>query len=187
MISVREASIAGQRSLEHGIALAGGCTVENEYIRRGMDQSAFQEARRTKNFSLIPAKIAVDQTFMLDNFSQKRADETYALLAQNRTFITPTLVTQRSLTFIDDLNRDSDPRMQYVSADELKWWKPENGMLSKYRTPEYIAMKKREYAKMLEEVHRAQTLGVRLLAGTDISPFLTPIRASVCTMNSDCL
>jgi imidazolonepropionase-like amidohydrolase len=112
---------------------------------------------------------------MIDHFSQERADETYRLLARNNTFITPTLVTQRALTFIDDLNEEIDPRMQYVSADERKWWKPENGMLTKYRTPEYIAMRKREYAKVLEEVHRAQMLGVRLLAGTDITiPYTYP-------------
>jgi len=174
-ISIAEASNAGQRSLEHGIALAGGSTAENEYIKRGLDQSAFQEALRTKNFALIPAKIARDNTMMLDTFSQERADATYRLLAKNNTFITPTLVTERSLTFIDDLNARPDPRMQYVSAEELQWWKPENGMLTKYRTPEYIAMRKREYAKMLEEVHRAQTLGVHLLAGTDITiPYTYP-------------
>jgi imidazolonepropionase-like amidohydrolase len=75
-ISVREASIAGQRSLEHGIALAGGSTAEDEYIKRRLDQSAFQEVLRTKNFPLIPAKIARDETFMLDSFDQKRADAT---------------------------------------------------------------------------------------------------------------
>jgi imidazolonepropionase-like amidohydrolase len=174
-IAVREASDAGQRSLEHGIALAGGSTAEGDYIKRRMDQSAFQEAISTKNFALIPAKIARDNTMMLDTFSQERADATYRLLAKNNTFITPTLVTQRSLTFVDDLSNEPDSRMAYVSAEELKWWKPENGMLSKYRTPEYIAMKKREYAKTLEEVHRAQTLGVRLLAGTDITiPYTYP-------------
>jgi imidazolonepropionase-like amidohydrolase len=174
-ISVREASDAGQRSLEHGIALAGGSTAEAEYIKRRMDNSVFQEALRTRNFALIPAAIARDNTMMLDAFSQERADATYRLLAKNNTFITPTLVTQRSLTFIDDLNAKPDPRMQYVSTEELQWWKPESGMLTKYRTPEYIAMKKREYAKMLEEVHRAQTLGVHLLAGTDITiPYTYP-------------
>jgi imidazolonepropionase-like amidohydrolase len=65
--------------------------------------------------------------------------------------------------------------MQYVSAGELQWWKPENGMLTKYRTPEYIAVRKREYALMLKEFHRAQTLGVRFLAGTDITiPYTFP-------------
>jgi hypothetical protein len=174
-ISVREASDAGQRSLEHGIALAGGSTAEGEYIKRRLDPSVFQEAVSTKNFALIPAVIARDQTMMLDTFSQERADATYRLLAKNNTFVTPTLVTEHSLTFIDDLNAKPDPRMQYVSAEELQWWKPENGMLTKYRTPEYIAMRKREYAKMLEEVHRAQTLGVHLLAGTDITiPYTYP-------------
>ena len=140
-----------------------------------MDQSTFQEALRTQNYSLIPAAIAKDNTALLDHFSQARADETYRLLAKNQTFITPTLVTERALTFIDDLDKKPDPRKQYISAEELKWWKPENGMLTKYRTPEYIAMRKREYAKTLEEVHRAQTLGVRLLAGTDITvPYTYP-------------
>jgi imidazolonepropionase-like amidohydrolase len=140
-----------------------------------MDQSVFQEALRTKNFALIPEKIARDNTTMLDAFSQQRADETYRLLAKNDTFLTPTLVTEHSLTFIDDLNAKPDSRMQYVSAEELQWWKPENGMLTKYRTPEYIAMRKREYAKMLEEVRRAQALGVPLLAGTDITiPYTYP-------------
>jgi imidazolonepropionase-like amidohydrolase len=57
----------------------------------------------------------------------------------------------------------------------LKWWKPENGMLTKYRTPEYIAFRKLEYAKMLEEIFRANAVGVRFLAGTDITiPYTYP-------------
>jgi imidazolonepropionase-like amidohydrolase len=112
---------------------------------------------------------------MLDHFSRKQADETYRLLAKNNTFITPTFVAERSLTFIDDLDKKGDPRTQYVSADELKWWKPENGMLTKYRTPEYIAVRKREYAMLMKEFHRAQSLGVRFLAGTDITiPYTFP-------------
>lgn len=174
-ISVREASNAGQRTLEHGLMLAGGSTAEDDYIKHRLDQSAFQEAISTKNFSLIPAKIAKDDTVMLDAFSQARADETYRLLARNGTFITPTLVMERSLTFIDDLSKKDDPRTQYVSTEDLNWWKPENGLLTKYRTPEYISMRKREYAKMLEELPRAQALGVGILAGTDVTgPYTYP-------------
>jgi imidazolonepropionase-like amidohydrolase len=174
-ISVREASNAGQRTLEHGLFLAGGSTAENEYIKHRLDQSAFQEAIATKKFSLIAAKIARDNTAMLDAFNQQRAEETYRLLAKNRTFVTPTLVAGRGLTFIDDLSKKTDPRMQYVSAEELNWWRPENGMLTKYRTPEYIAMRKREYAKNLEELPRAMALGVPILAGTDVTiPYTYP-------------
>src|SRR5579864_7174671 len=125
-ITIRDASSAGQRSLEHGFGvLRGGSTAEAEYIKQASDQSVFAEAMQTKNFSLIPAKIARDDSGMLDHFSQEYADETYRLLAKNGTFITPTFVAQRSLTFIDDLDKNGDPRAQYVSAEEMKWWKPE--------------------------------------------------------------
>jgi len=174
-IRIQEASDSGQRSLEHGIGLAGGSTRESEYIQRRLDPSAFEEAMRTKNFSLIPAKIARDTSLVLDTFNQSRADAVYRRLAKNGTFVTPTLVTQRSLTFIDDLDKKADPREPYVSAEDRKWWKPENGMLTKHRTPEYIATRKREYAKTLEQLRRARELGVRLLAGTDVTiPYTYP-------------
>jgi hypothetical protein len=175
-ITVQEASSAGQRTLEHGFGfLRGGSSKEDEYIKQALDQSVFQEAMRTKNFSLIPAKIARDDTAMLDHFSRERADKTYRLLADNNTFLTPTFVAERSLTFIDDLDNKGDLRSQYVSADELRGWKPENGLLTKYRTPEYIAVRKREYAMMMKEFRRAQSLGVRFLAGTDITiPYTFP-------------
>jgi Amidohydrolase family len=174
-ISVREGSKAGQGTFEHGMQLSGGSTIEDEYIKWRIDRSAFNEALRTKNFGLIPAKIARDETAMLNHFEQARADETYKLLAKNNTFLTPTMVTERSLTFIDDLVKTPDPRMEYVATEELNWWKPENGMLTRYRTPEYIAMRKRQYAKMMEQIPRARSLGVRFLAGTDITiPYTYP-------------
>jgi Amidohydrolase family len=174
-ISVQEASNEGQRSLEHGIPLEGGCTIEDQYIRWRVDQSVFQKAMETKNFSLIPEKIAHDETELLNHFEQKRMDETYKLLAKNGTFLTPTMVTEKSLTFIDDLVKTPDPRMAYVADEELSWWKPENGMLSKYRTPEYIAMRKRQYKTFEEQIPRANALGVRFLAGTDVTiPYTYP-------------
>ena len=69
-ISVHEASDGGQRSFEHGLALAGGSTMEGDYIKRRVDQSAFQEALRAKNVALIPAKIARDNTTMLDTLAR---------------------------------------------------------------------------------------------------------------------
>ncbi|HEY2119566.1 MAG TPA: amidohydrolase family protein [Candidatus Acidoferrum sp.] len=174
-IGAREASNAGQRTLEHGMPLAAGSTMEREYLKWGVDRSVFNEALRTKNFVIIPEKIARDNTAMLDHFQQPLADDAYRVLAKNNTFLTPTLVTQRSLTFIDDLVKKPDSRMEYVSDEELNWWKPENGMLTKYRTPEYIAMRKRQYAKMMEQIPKAQALGVRFLAGTDITiPYTYP-------------
>ena len=72
----------------------------------------------------------------------QRFQETYRLLVKSKTFLTPTLVAEHALTLIGDLNRTQDPKMAYVSAEKLKWWKPENGLLTKYRTPEYIGFRK---------------------------------------------
>jgi imidazolonepropionase-like amidohydrolase len=84
-------------------------------------------------------------------------------------------VTQKSLTFIDDLAKTQDARTIYVSAEDLNWWKPQYGMLTKYRTPEYITMRKRQYAKVIEEIPRARQLGVQFLAGTDVTaPYTYP-------------
>jgi imidazolonepropionase-like amidohydrolase len=40
-------------------------------------------------------------------------------------------------------------------------------MLTRYRTPAYIDFRKREFAKILEQIPVAQREGVRFLAGTD--------------------
>jgi hypothetical protein len=62
----------------------------------------------------------------------QRFQETYRLPVKSKTFLTPTMVTEHALTLIDDLNRTPDPKMAYVSTEKLKWWKPENGLLTKY-------------------------------------------------------
>lgn len=71
------------------------------------------------------------------------------------------------MTFIDQLSQQDDPHRKYALPRQLRNWKPENGMLTRYRTPEYIAYRKREYAAILNNVKLAQSLSVPILAGTD--------------------
>jgi hypothetical protein len=90
---------------------------------------------RSKNFHLIPEAIARKGYLILDGFSEQRARELYRALAANRTYLVPTLVTGRALTFVDELSVEEDPRAKYVPAHVREWWKPEKGMLTRYRTP----------------------------------------------------
>ena len=78
-----------------------------------------------------------------------------------------------ALTFIDDINKTDDPRLQYVPASMREDWKPENGYLTKYRTPAYIAFRKRAYDMTTKQMLVAHRLGVRFLAGTDVSAAYT--------------
>jgi len=175
-IRVVEASNAGQHSLEHGAYLAGGSTSENEAIEQETSgPDVMEEAKRTGNFSLIPEDIAKKGNALLDHLSRERLAELYKTFVKNGTYLTPTLVVQRTRVFVDEISKQPDPRRRYITTAEQEAWKPDNDMLSKYRTPAYIAYQKREYEETLKAIKLAQQLGVQLLAGTDVvAPYTYP-------------
>jgi imidazolonepropionase-like amidohydrolase len=68
-----------------------------------------------------------------------------------------------------------DPRERFIAPSTLVYWQPSMNMLTKYRTPAYIAYTKRNYAMHLGQVSKEQAAGVQLLAGTDLSvPYTYP-------------
>jgi hypothetical protein len=171
-----QATNAGQRSIEHQVVFRGATTVEDEVMQSERNSDVFAEAMRTKNFSLIPESIAKKENYLLDHFSDQRASELYRAFVRNRTYLDPTLVTERSLTFVDEISKDeADPRLRYVPASQSERWKPERGMLTRYRTPAYIAFRKRQFEKMLQQIPVARRAGVTFLAGTDNTlPYIYP-------------
>ena len=173
--TIAEASNQGQHSIEHGIELRGTSSAEDEVIRMTETTDVMAEAMRTKNFALIPESLAKRGNLLLDNYSASRARQLYRTLVKNNTYLAPTLVTERALTFVDDLSQKDDPRDKYIPASDREYWKPEKGMLTRYRTPAYKEFRKREFSKMLEHVATARRANVQFLAGTDTSiPFIYP-------------
>lgn len=170
-----QATNAGQRSIEHQIGLRGASTVEDEVMESEKTNDVFAEAMRTKNFPLIPESIAKKGNYLLDHFSDQRAKELYRAFARNGTYLDPTLVTDRALTYVDELSKEDDPRSKYIAATQREWWNPERGMLTRYRTPAYIAFRKRQFQKTLQQIPVAHRAGVIFLAGTDTTiPFIYP-------------
>ncbi len=170
-----QATNAGQRSIEHQVVLRGASTVEDEVMESERTHDVFAEAMRTKNFRLIPESIAKKGNYLLDHFSDQRAHELYRAFARNGTYLDPTLVTDRALTFVDEISKETDPRLIYIPATQREWWNPERGMLTRYRTPAYIAFRKRQFEKTLQQIPVAHRVGVRFLAGTDTTiPFIYP-------------
>lgn len=166
-ITQEEASNAGQRSIEHGIGILPSLNYEKSQPAPG---GYFEEAMRTKKFSLIPEGIAKEGNGELDHFSPQRTEELYQTFVKNGTYLTPTRVVDRGLTFIDDISKqEDDPRLQYVPTSMREDWKPQNGMLTKYRTPAYVAFRKRRYEMTARQMLIAHRLGVLFLAGTDVS------------------
>lgn len=169
-ITQAEASNAGQRSIEHGIGIVPSLEFEKD---KPAPTGYFEEAMRTQNFSLIPEGIAKEGNDELDHFSEQRTEKLYRAFAKNDTYLTPTRVVDRGLTFVDDISKEDDPRLQYVPASMREDWKPQNGMLTKYRTPAYIKFRKRNYDMTTKQILVARRLGVSFLAGTDVSAAYT--------------
>jgi len=169
-LTQEEASNAGQRSIEHGIEILPSLDYEKN---KPAPTGYFEEAMRTKNFSLIPEGIAKEGNAELDHFSPQRTEDLYRTFIRNGTYLTPTRVVDRGLTFIDDISKQDDPRLQYVPASMREDWKPENGMLTRYRTPRYVAFRKRRYDMTTRQILLAHRLGVLFLAGTDVSAAYT--------------
>ena len=169
-ITQEEASNAGQRSIEHGIEILPSLDYGKN---KPQPTGYFEEAMRTKNFSLIPEGIAKEGNAELDHFSPQRTEDLYRTFIRNGTYLTPTRVVDRGLTFIDNISKQDDPRLQYVPASMREDWKPENGMLTRYRTTGYVAFRKRRYDMTTRQILLAHRLGVLFLAGTDVSAAYT--------------
>jgi hypothetical protein len=166
-IRVHEALEAGQKSIEHGAALRGASSAENEVVAHG--SSVLEKAARAHDLRLIPEAIAKDGNLILDHYTEARAVALYKDFVRHDAYLTPTLVAERSLTFVDEISRTPDTRLRFVPKETQEGWKPQAGFLSRYRTPEYITFRKREYAVTKRAIFLAQKTGVSLLAGTDVT------------------
>jgi len=166
-----EASDAGQRSFEHlGNILRSSSTLPANEIERRAD-ALVKPSGKPGDFSHIPARIAEQTKIELATYDKRKAEQLFARFVKNQTWQVPTLEIKRVLSYVDDGSFYNDPRMKYIPAAELEELKPENNFFLKYRTPEFIRVKKLLYEKefdLVREMHRA---GVGFLLGTDIPGF----------------
>ena len=163
-----EASDAGQRSIEHlGNILRSSSTPPADEIERRAD-ALVKPSGKDGDFSHIPARIAERTKIELATYDRRKAERLFARFVKNQTWQVPTLEIKRALSYVDDGSFYDDPRMKYIPAAELEGWKPENQMFLKFRTPEYIRVKRLLYEKEFDLVRQMHRAGVRFLLGTDI-------------------
>ncbi|MDQ3489573.1 MAG: amidohydrolase family protein, partial [Acidobacteriota bacterium] len=120
------------------------------------------------DLSAIPARIAAETKIELETYDAEKANRLFAAFVKNKTWQVPTLATKRPLSLVDDGTFFNDARMKYITAKELEDWKPENNFFLKYRTPEFIVMKKKLYQKELELTGAMHKAGVPFMTGTDV-------------------
>jgi len=169
VVTMAEASNAGQKSIEHlGTFFEGSSTAETEL--RNWPASPV----KNRDFSVIPARIAARGTRMLDTYSEQKAAELMRLLVRNKTWQVPTLLAKQVNTFVDDISKVQDPRYKYIPASVKERWSPDKNFFYRYRTPAYIAYQKRWFQKEMETVGAMRRAGVPLMAGTDGGAYTVP-------------
>jgi hypothetical protein len=163
-ITALEASNAGQASIEHlGNIFEGASSLGDDLFKED------RAAGPVKDPSEFPRRIAARGSRMLDTYDAEKAREIFKAFVKNGTWQVPTLETKWTQTFIDDLFSKGDDRLRYIPAADQEWWSPEKNFFARYRTPEYIAYKKRLFQRELQLVGDMRRAGVGFLTGTDLS------------------
>jgi hypothetical protein len=117
-MTTKEASDAGQKSIEHlGSTLQGCSTIEDE-LRR-LEAAPIPSGG---DFSEFPRRIAARGVRMLDTYDERKAERLFSVFIKNRTWHVPTLVTKRALALVDDFDRAGD---WLLTASSRAWrWSP---------------------------------------------------------------
>jgi len=169
-IAPTEASVAGQKSIEHLTGIVAACSTEEAEIQRRYD-----EALREPDFSLAAVKGVRADTHAADTYSSDRCVKVAATFRTHGTWQCPTLIAQRPPYSYDDHSIANDWRLKYIPKKWRSDWVPENDIFMKDFTPADQAGFWRLYRRWVELVGTLRRGGVAFLAGTDlVRPFIYP-------------
>jgi imidazolonepropionase-like amidohydrolase len=163
-VSVAEASVAGQRSIEHlgGFLLA--CSSNEKELR----QQRLDAIARRDGKSYHAAEMQALATYSAD-----KAQGLFIQLRDNGTWQVPTLVWTQADASIDDPKITDDARLKYVPASTRREWDPADVL--KQIAPERLAERKKVFARYVQLAGAMRKEDVPFLAGSDgPDPYVYP-------------
>jgi imidazolonepropionase-like amidohydrolase len=167
-VRAAEASDAGQKSIEHLLQVAAGCSLQEETLIAQM--STLTPASTGPNLFLLGLSA-------LESYDDAKAQALFARFLRNKTWQCPTLTATRSMSRLNDARSADDERLKYIlKRGRSSWADAANRGLFKDMTAqgwEAIRRTLEEDKKLVGRLHRA---GVSILAGTDSGelPYLFP-------------
>lgn len=153
-VSAREASDAGQKSIEHLTGVLQACSKMEDALPKGLKATAQ----------------------LLETYDAERAAALFARFRRNATWQCPTLVWERGFFSFDADSQTDEALLRFIPREwEEKIWKDFKRSALRQRTPEDRENLKRRLLKELEVVGAMHRAGVGLLAGTDTpAPYIFP-------------
>jgi hypothetical protein len=171
LVTAREASAAGQASIEHLSGVLADCSSRRDAIaakRRALVESG-------KDFPAIRPELFALGKEARDSYDEALAADLFSQFQKNRTWQCPTLTVLRALASLDDDSFRDDPRLKYVDLLTRLRWDPKNDFRLKTMTKDHYAEQKAVFARAVELVGQMQKAGVEFLAGTDeLNPYVFP-------------
>ena len=170
-VSPVEAAEAGMRSFEHLWNHFEGCIPGAYALRDSLTQMERREAPDAEFRRVREAQYRL----WLTAYDPACADTLAAHLVRTGTWQSPTLVVNRSYSFMDSTWVD-DPRRRWVPRDILTEWDELRAELLDQYGPLGIAAWRTRYRHEADMLRRMAAAGVGILAGSDASdePFVYP-------------
>jgi imidazolonepropionase-like amidohydrolase len=168
-VSAREASDAGQSSIEHLFNVLFACSSrEDELMRIKARSLASDESGERQSLRRLYLH------GVLDSYSEPRCAELYTHFVRNQTWQTPTLVQRRAFAY-PDASLAADPNRRYVPRAMRALWDPQQDRRLQGRDADDEDMQRRYYEKDRALIAPMRRAGVGILAGTDAGdPFSIP-------------
>jgi imidazolonepropionase-like amidohydrolase len=153
LVSVAEASDAGQRSVEHLMGVSLACAKDEAALRKEL--AAALEGKQKLDFIAMTRVVQKAD----DGHDPAKAKALYAKFVANQTWVCPTLVVIRQIAGLDP-NAETDDTIKYMPAIVKGMWKQQT-------SPGRRMGFKAGYEGRLKMVRAMHAAGVPLLAGTD--------------------
>ena len=164
-----DASEAGQKSIEHAFGVLPACSPDE-------DASI---ANSAEAFGLLASgdmpgalQVYLRNLRLMGTPDDAACRQLAERLADNGTWVVPTLVVLRGSWLRDDPAFRDDDRLAHVPPNMREGWLPENGFPSRFLSPDDWGAGHAMYARAVEVVGLLHAAGVPLLAGSDAgNPF----------------
>lgn len=175
-VSAKEASDAGQKSIEHLTGVLQACSKQEEaLIKVAQEDFAARLADPNQSsFSGFHQRPELRKS-LLESYDPNKAAQLFEVFKKNGTWQVPTLTVLRAYAYLDDPEFVRDPRLKYMPRSVRSLWGPDTNPVSANEGKEGFALGKRGFEKDLQLVGAMHRAGVPILAGTDVlNPFCFP-------------
>jgi hypothetical protein len=172
LVSAREASDLGMKSMEHLYGIAAACSPHEAEALRDRKR-VLDEAKG--DWTAARPKLSPIDTKLRESYRDDLADSLASKLKSNGTALCPTLTVLRAIGSLDDPGFVADSRLKYVDQFTRMFWDPKRDFRFKAMKPEEFAAQRRLFDRALVHVARMHKAGVLILAGTDeANPYIFP-------------